>query len=187
MSEGPDRTAALVEWIQGQPGGGEVPILVGGAAVELFTGGAYRTGDLDFVGRISPEAGLRLRKHGFRRAGRHWIRDEGEIFIELPAATLDPDEMAVDLRRGEVVVRVIAPEDLVIDRLAAWQFWESAEDAVNAFLIWRANDLDRSRLEARAERREVLAALRSLEAFRARWEKEDPCADELARWASGKP
>ncbi len=55
LDESPSRTAALVSWIQSlyedEDG---VPILVGGAAVELYTSDAYTTGDLDHVGHIPP-------------------------------------------------------------------------------------------------------------------------------------
>ena len=44
LSEGPRRTAAVVAWIQSLYASSP-PVLVGGAAVELYTGGAYTTGD----------------------------------------------------------------------------------------------------------------------------------------------
>ena len=42
LSPGPERTVQIVAWIQSiQPG----LVLVGGAAVEVYSGGAYTTGD----------------------------------------------------------------------------------------------------------------------------------------------
>lgn len=56
VSAGPQRTAAIVAWVQSLfTEENQVPVLVGGAAVEILTGGAYTTGDLDFVG-IVPDA-----------------------------------------------------------------------------------------------------------------------------------
>ena len=63
LPEGIERTAALAAWFQSlfSPGA-EVPILVGGAAVEIYSGGAYTSGDLDFVGEV--DAGLAERWTG---------------------------------------------------------------------------------------------------------------------------
>jgi len=55
LPEGPQRTAAIAVWIQSLfSEEKQVPVLVGGAAVEILTGGAYTTGDLDFVGSVPP-------------------------------------------------------------------------------------------------------------------------------------
>ena len=54
LPEGPRRTAALAAWVQGLIADkGQVPVLVGGGAVEILAGGAYTTGDLDFVGSVT--------------------------------------------------------------------------------------------------------------------------------------
>ncbi len=72
MGPGPERTAALVAWFQGLfEDRSEAPVLVGGGAVELYTGGAYVTGDLDFVGSTTDSVAERLQEEGFkRRPGR---------------------------------------------------------------------------------------------------------------------
>lgn len=71
LPEGPGRTAAVAAWLQGLYDADiEKPILVGGAAVELYTGGAYTTGDLDFVGSVSPTVALGLKSAGFSQRGR---------------------------------------------------------------------------------------------------------------------
>ena len=46
MPDGVAKTAALVAWVQGLFVPGKEPVLVGGAAVELYTGGAYTAGRL---------------------------------------------------------------------------------------------------------------------------------------------
>ena len=53
LPEGPQRTAATAAWVQGLfSEDSQIPVLVGGAAVEILTGGAYTTGDFDFVGSV---------------------------------------------------------------------------------------------------------------------------------------
>jgi hypothetical protein len=66
--EGPRRTAALVVWLQSLfEKDGTVPVLVGGAAVELYTLGAYTTGDVDLVGTVTPRVARALMAAGFER------------------------------------------------------------------------------------------------------------------------
>ncbi|MGH7573416.1 MAG: hypothetical protein ACREMK_16475, partial [Gemmatimonadota bacterium] len=115
----------------------DAPVLVGGGAVELYTGGAYVTGDLDFVGHMTDSVAEGLQKAGFRRKGRHWVLEKEGIFIELPAQSFDRVVRVDSLRIGEWKIRILSPEDMLVDRLAAWKFWKSSLNGVNAYLIWR--------------------------------------------------
>jgi hypothetical protein len=68
------------------------PVLAGGAAVELYTAGAYTTGDLDFIGDVTEEVARSLREAGFEREGRHWIHREAELFVEFPGSAVQAYE-----------------------------------------------------------------------------------------------
>lgn len=139
LPAGPARTAAIASWLQSlYPPGVRRPILVGGAAVELYTGGAYTTGDLDFVGSVPPEVAAVLAASGFARAGRHWIHEAAQVFLEFPGADLEPAAEPVNLVFGDKAVILIPLEGLIADRLAAWKFWRSGVDAVNALLLLRS-------------------------------------------------
>ena len=181
----PERTAALAEWIQSLFA--DKPTLVGGAAVELYTGGAYTTGDLDFVGRVPASVERLLRENGFAKKGRHWIHEEGQVFIEFPSQALDEGELSVELDVDGRRVRVLAPEALIVDRLAAWQFWKSEQDAVNALLVARAVPTSSETLRSLAARRQVLPALHRLQQGLARWSDEQSTPEELAAWARQIP
>jgi hypothetical protein len=185
--EGPSRTAALAAWVQSlyrqHP-----PVLVGGGAVELYSGGAYVTGDLDFAGEVPSEVASRLREAGFARQGRHWVHEAGQVFLEFPSSALEPDERAERLTVGEVTVLVLGLEEVVVDRLAAWKHWRSEIDGINALQVWRAREpeLDRARLERLARKRHVADSLTSLSAFAARLAGRAPTAGELEAWARGR-
>lgn len=180
---GPERTAALAAWIQGLYDG-EPPILVGGAATELYTGGAYTTGDLDFVGHIPLAVEKRLRSAGFSKEGRHWVHPDG-VFVEFPGSQIEPYEQIRRLRTATVTVVSLSPEDVIVDRLAHWEFWGSTIDAINALTIWRLwrEELDRGRLRRAAGNREVTGALRALEVFSERLGDREPDQEELEEWA----
>ena len=185
LPESPERTAALAEWLQSLDP--DSLILVGGAAVELYTGGAYSTSDLDFVGSLSPSAESELESAGFRKIGRHWAHEEARVFLEFPGTQLDEGAGSVDLQIAGCTVRVIAPEALIVDRLSAWQHWSSERDAVNAFLVHRSSPTDDRSLTDLAKRSEVLPALESLRRALRRWESEEPSPEDLRKWARRIP
>jgi hypothetical protein len=190
LDESPARTAALAAWIQGLFHDGEgAPVLVGGAAVELYTLGGYTTGDLDFVGSVTPEAARGLADAGFERHGRHWIHETAQVFVEFPGAVLDPKEEASWFELEGHRVRVISAEDLLVDRLGAWEYWQSSVDGVNALLLWRArNDgMDLERLERRISEAGWNRAWRSLIEFAERWEAGELPVEEVEQWANAGP
>jgi len=188
--DGPRRTAALVAWVQGLfVEDGTVPVLVGGAAVELYTTGAHTTGDVDFVGRVTAGAARALTAAGFRNQGRHWIHEAAQVFVEFPGSALDPEE-ASDWKEIEGQrVHIISIEDLLVDRLGAWEYWKSSVDGVNAFLLWREQKdrIDRERLERRIVRAGWDKALRSLIQFSNQWKHAGPPMVEVERWAIAGP
>ncbi len=181
---GPDRTAAIVGWFQNLFAS-DPPVLVGGAAVELYTAGAYKTGDFDFVGRVTDEATRSLEEAGFRKRGRHWVHEGEKIYIELPAPSFDRPVRIDAIRMGEWTVVLLSPEDVLVDRLAAWKFWKVPVAGINSYLLYRARgpEMDGLRLEAVAETEGVSDALDSLRQFASR--TRDP--EEIERWAAGVP
>lgn len=186
-SPGLARTAALVAWLQGLYET-DPPVLVGGAATELYSGGSYTSGDVDLVGSVPVLVEERLREAGFRREGRHWIHPGG-LFVEFPASHLDRRERVRELQAGGSTVLVVSPEDLIADRLAHWQFWESTIDALNALTVRRlwAGRLDLEWLRAAAEVQEVSAALDALESFVETLGDREPGDEELEEWAKRPP
>lgn len=185
VAGGPRRTAALAAWFQGLfEEKAAAPILVGGAAVELFTDGGYVTGDLDFVGSVPASVAAKLRDVGFRRQGRHWAHEEEQIFLELPGERLEPQEPAVERVVGPWTVQIVSPEGLLVDRLAAAKFWRSETDAANALLLLQS---DRIRWRPRVLRRlarelEVADELSRLRRFARRLQGRRPTDEEVRRW-----
>jgi hypothetical protein len=188
--DGPIRTAALVAWVQGLfVEDGTIPVLVGGAAVELYTTGAYTTGDVDLVGHVTAGAARALSAAGFTRRGRHWIHEAAQVFIEFPGSALDPEEESDWYEVAGQRIHIISVEDLLVDRLGAWEHWKSSVDGVNAFLLWRGQQdrIDRERLERRIARVGWHKALQSLIQYSKRWEHSDPSMEEVEQWATAGP
>ena len=68
--------------------------------MELYTGGAYRTGDLDFVGIVTKDVTEKLEQAGFERHGRHWIHQRFRLLIETPDRNLDSGNAVATIRLG---------------------------------------------------------------------------------------
>ena len=188
--DGPDRVAAIASWVQSLFSPGDaVPTLVGGAAVELYTGGAYRTGDLDFVGVLTAVVAQRMEDAGFEHHGRHWIHEQHRLFIEFPDDALARGDTVATIRVGSTSVVVIGLEELIVDRLAAWQFWRSEIDGYSAWLLWSRGDHHPNvgRLRVLAERSETSVALDSLVAFARANARREPTQTEIETWARRTP
>ncbi|MDT8365496.1 MAG: hypothetical protein RRA15_03280 [bacterium] len=189
LPAGPRKTAALAEWLQNLYQARETPpVLVGGGAVELFTGGAYVTGDMDLVGTVPAAVGKVLSDVGFTRHGRHWIHEEGRIFFEFPSTSLSPSEKAEDRIFHGHRVLIVSPEDLLVDRLSAWSHWESELDGVNAYLLYRAlvAELDHDRIQSRCLEEDVSGPFDRLENFFREHQGEIPDGSELEEWARNR-
>jgi hypothetical protein len=182
---GPKRTAALAAWLQSLYSSPDAaPILVGGGAVELYTAGAYATGDLDFVGDVPDEVAAELARTGFERKGRHWVHEEGRVYFEFPGRRLEPASEPARLRRGGSTLRIIRAEALLADRLAAWKFWRSEVDLLNALRLLRAR---RGRLDPREALRcvrllDVEDAWRRLRSWDQKLGRRWPSQAEIESW-----
>jgi len=190
LEEGPGRTAALVAWLQSLfQDEDATPVLVGGAAVELYTLGAYTTGDIDLVGSVTKSVARLLKESGFERHGRHWLHEPAQIFVEFRGSVLDPEEKASRIEFAGHKVRIISAEDLLIDRLGSWEYWQSSVDGVNALLLWRTQkrNMDVERLEKRVVQTGWKLAWQSLLRVATRWEQAEPTVEEIEKWANEGP
>jgi hypothetical protein len=181
-----ERTAALAWWLQSlYPDESVRPVLVGGAAMELLSDGAYITADLDFVGIVPPPVASDLRKAGFGRLGRHWIHDEESVSIVFLGHILRTGERAVEPSFGDYRVLMVSPEDLMVDRLAAWQHRESPTHGVQSYLLYYAKHglMDVEHLRKRAVAEDVEQALDSVIRLFFKSKGQLPDAEYLGAWA----
>jgi hypothetical protein len=108
------------------------PILVGGAAAELYSTSALTTGDFDICSPYQPELEDEMRRHGFVQptgAGsmlRGWIHPDLKLGFEVVASTpMDGNVDRAHIRLvqpiGETALfRVISVEDLIADRMGQY-------------------------------------------------------------------
>lgn len=137
------------------------PILVGGAAVELYTLGAVNTGDFDVVTAKQEAFEAELQRHGFVRPRganlslRGWIHPDLNFGFEVVGSRLLDGLAAVDLVRvievdGHGSVAAISIEDLIADRMGQYASGAADETLGQARALFTlSQDLDMQYMERR--------------------------------------
>jgi hypothetical protein len=132
------------------------PVIVGGAAVELYSRSAISTGDFDIVTAAQPEFEEELRRQGFVKpsgpgvATRGWVHPELALGFEVVSGRLH-DGMA---ERDRVVMIDVAPdgqaafislEDMIADRMGQYASGTARDmlgQAQALFMLFPDADLD---------------------------------------------
>jgi hypothetical protein len=138
------------------------PILVGGAAAELWSASAVTTGDFDICTPVQPDLEAMMRLFGFVRpsgAGRlvkGWIHPQLKLGFEVVAdmpmdGNIDAARIRLVRPVGETALfRVISVEDLIADRMGQYASG-TAQDRLDQARILLAlhPDVDLDYLERR--------------------------------------
>lgn len=107
------------------------PVLVGGGAVEIYTSGAINTGDFDLSCGRQDKLEELMQQHGFVRpsgagvALRGWVHPELKLGFEVVSDLLldglaDREMVQVIDLAPDGAVAVIAPEDIIADRMGQY-------------------------------------------------------------------
>lgn len=134
--------------------GSQAPILVGGAAVELYSLSAISTGDFDIVSSREDILEQCFVKYGFHRpsgAGistRGWIHNDLQLGFEVVGHTLLDGNAEVErlklIEMQEGNISIISIEDLIADRMgqyASGTAHEFLEQAKILFTLYKDIDL----------------------------------------------
>ena len=160
LKRGPEKTMLIASLIaEALQSISQDPILVGGAAVEFYTRGKYSTADIDMVTEGGKELVDLMLKLGFEKNGKDFVDRKREIYIEFPGSRLGSGEKVILVEVGKRKLRIISIEDLIVDRLCAYKFWQSGIDGVNALLLLEQLDMDQTRLLERCLQEDVADAL----------------------------
>jgi serine/threonine-protein kinase HipA len=111
----------------------KVPLVVGGAAVEIYTHGVYMSQDIDIKSDMSATMRI-LKDMGFVGQGRSLMySEEFDLLVDWQGACLEEgqaaEERALTLESsdGQPALRLISIPDLVIDRLEAYKFGKDTD------------------------------------------------------------
>lgn len=138
------------------------PILVGGAAVEYWSGSAVSTGDFDLCSPVQPELEAVLQDHGFVRpsgagvATRGWVHPGLSLGFEIVGST--PLDGLVDRDRIRLIENlapgatfaILGVEDLIADRMGQYASGTAPDRIDQARLLFQLHpDLDLAYLDRR--------------------------------------
>jgi hypothetical protein len=133
--------------------GGDRPILVGGGAVEIYTGIRFATGDLDLVAPSMIECADTLDALGYTRPShsKHFVNRTIASLVDVHESTLYGREEAIEVVYRKVPLLIVSPEDCIAERLASYRRHGSTLDILNAFLVsyHQKDRLDANRLSER--------------------------------------
>ena len=131
------------------------PVLVGGAAVELYSRSAITTGDFDIVTPAQPDFEEELQRVGFVRpsgpgkATRGWIHPDLALGFEVVADTLldgeaDRDRLVLIDLAPDGIAAFVSVEDMIADRMgqhASGTAPEMLDQARRLFILHADADL----------------------------------------------
>lgn len=129
-------------------------ILVGGAVAAIYSDGAYKSGDLDFVLKTYIEGKLTvtLESIGFKKSsGRHYIHPQCDKYVEFvtgPAGIGDdvaikPDQKII----GGQTLYIYSPTDCIRDRLASYIHFKARECLDQAALVAKKFPFNHSKVK----------------------------------------
>ena len=146
-------------------------ILVGGAVVAVYTEGAYRSGDLDFVllsylneklPRLMAEIGFKVERsrHYSHPRCKHLIID----FASGPPGIGDDQKIKPQEVKSEgSVIKLYSPTDCIRDRLASYIHFKALECLDQAVLVARKHPFDRAKVKKWCAGEGAPGAFRDLE------------------------
>lgn len=139
------------------------PILVGGSAVQLYTGGNYASFDMDIVlDNISTVVGI-LEANGFSKIEKQYYSKEYDLLVEFVGGSA-PARIN-RLKYGEQFVLVTSLEEIIIDRLNAAKWSNVPKDLEWVCVMISSNNimkLDIDYLKKRAIEEDIEDFLASL-------------------------
>lgn len=140
-------------------------MIVGGSAIEVYTGGAYVSGDVDYVTTSRARIASVLRRWNFKEEGKWFSKREWGLFVdvmETPGSGSRRLTRVITTRAGPF--RIAAVEDLLIKRVREAVNWPDREEAFDqAILLARyATAVEWEYLEFFAKKEGWLPQLREL-------------------------
>ena len=144
------------------------PVVVGGQAVEFYTGGGYATMDVDIICEASTKKiGEILEKLGFYRENKYWILDSNklDLAVETPSGPLaGANDKLMELEIGQHTAYFIGVEDIIIDRLNAYVHWNEKwqEEWILGMMVTNYEDIDWKYLKKRSSQEGVYDSLKRM-------------------------
>ena len=129
-------------------------VLSGGACVSIYTKNKHLSYDLDFVllSYVSRKKIVSVVESiGFQEEGRHFRHKDTPFIVEFlappPSVGEEPVGKITEIKKGNMVLKLLSPTDCVKDRLAAFYHWNDRQSLEQAVLVCLDNDIDMREIE----------------------------------------
>ncbi len=117
-------------------------VIVGGSAIEVYTSGAYVSGDVSLVGERGSIVSA-LERWGFCREGRRWSRSDLEQWVDPVGRYYTGDVRKLrEVSTPYGMVRLASVEDLIAKRLIEVKVWPRAGTAMFDQAVALATEYD---------------------------------------------
>ena len=142
-------------------------VLSGGAVVSIYSHNEYQSKDLDFIVEgISKQVAPAMRALGFtKEAGRHWTHPRTEYWVEFPPGPVQVGDAIVTehakISTSAGVLRLLAPTECVMDRLAAYYHWNDPQGMEQAICVALKCDINLDQIEAWSKRERATAKFKN--------------------------
>jgi hypothetical protein len=136
-------------------------VLSGGAAVSIYSENEYASYDLDFIATgLARSTAAAMAELGFREQGRHWRHSDTPYWVEFPPGPVQVGDAVVtefaERPTALGVLRLLAPTECVMDRLAGYYHWSDPQCLEQAVSVARRHAVDLDRIAAWSRREGAL-------------------------------
>ncbi len=122
-------------------------VLTGGAVVTIYSENEYQSNDLDFISTAREKLiDGAMKSLGFQRKDRYYVHPDTEFFVEFPAPPLaignEPVRRVGEQRHATGLLKLLTPTQCVMDRLAAFYYWNDQQAFRQAQMVARRHTVD---------------------------------------------
>jgi hypothetical protein len=137
-------------------------VLSGGAVVSIYSDNEYESFDLDFIDTgLARRVDAAMSSLGFEKQGRHWIHPDSSFWVEFTPGPVQVGDTVVtefsERRTPFGVLRLLAPTECVMDRLAGFYHWNDRQCLDQAIAVARRHEIDLGRVESWSKRENAAA------------------------------
>jgi len=123
-------------------------VLTGGAVVSIYTDNKYQSYDLDFIS-VSSKKSLEkaMSKIGFiKTKSRYFSHPDTDFYVEFPSPPLsignEPVDTFNEIESDIGYLKLLTPTHCVMDRLAAFYFWNDRQCLDQAIMVSKKHPVD---------------------------------------------
>jgi hypothetical protein len=123
-------------------------VLTGGAVVSIYSDDRYLTADLDFITNSSFDMVCKaMLELGFQKGhGCYFEHQDRNLLVEFPPGPLSigdaPVSNTATLVVGNSTLNILTPTQCVMDRLAAYYYWDDEQALDQALLVANRHEVD---------------------------------------------